>query len=59
MSLAAPEKTPDLLVALCNLLNLTSPAACSGNYGRLGVGAVITQVLANADVGGYDGQVGL
>ncbi|KAF9469756.1 sphingomyelin phosphodiesterase [Collybia nuda] len=56
VSLTVPEKTPDLLVALCNLLKLASPAACTDNYSRLGVGAVITQVLANADVGGYDGQ---
>jgi sphingomyelin phosphodiesterase len=55
MSLAAPEQTPDLYVALCNLLKLSS--TCSNNFGRLSVGAVITQVLANADVGGYDGQV--
>lgn len=27
-------------------------------YSILGLGSVITQVIANADVGGYDGQVG-
>jgi len=26
-------------------------------YSVLGLGSVITQVVANADVGGYDGQV--
>jgi sphingomyelin phosphodiesterase len=56
ISLAAPEQGPDLLVAHCNLTNL-SPT-CEATFGRRNLGAVITQVLANADVGGYDGQVG-
>lgn len=55
ISLAAPEQGPPLIVALCQLLKL-SPT-CAIIYGRPGVGAVITQVLANANVGGYDGQV--
>jgi sphingomyelin phosphodiesterase len=55
-SLAAPERGPDLLVAHCNLTSLSS--TCEATFGRRNLGAVITQVLANADVGGYDGQVG-
>lgn len=54
-ALAAPEQTPDLIVHICGIFKL-SPT-CDSVYGRLGVGAVITQVLSNADVGGYDGQV--
>jgi hypothetical protein len=56
ISLAAPERGPDLVVVLCGVYKLSS--TCEAIYGRLGVGTVITQVIANADVGGYDGQVG-
>jgi sphingomyelin phosphodiesterase len=55
ISLAAPERGPDLAVVLCGAFKL-SPN-CKENYGRQGIGAVITQVIANADVGGHDGQV--
>lgn len=55
ISLAAPERGPDLVVVLfCGFSNPSS--TCQATYGRLGVGTVITQVIANADVGGYDGQ---
>jgi hypothetical protein len=58
LSLAAPERGPDLVVVLCGVLKLSS--TCEATFGRhgTGMGAVITQVVANADVGGYDGQVG-
>jgi sphingomyelin phosphodiesterase len=58
VSLAAPERGPDLVVVLCGTLKLFS--TCEATFGRQGsgLGAVITQVVANADIGGYDGQVG-
>ncbi|KAF8230055.1 hypothetical protein L208DRAFT_1438751 [Tricholoma matsutake] len=54
ISLAAPERGPDLVVVLCGVLKLSS--TCEVTFGRSGLAAVITQVIANADVGGYDGQ---
>lgn len=54
VSLAAPEQGPKVVVALCELLKLSS--SCSTTHGRAGLGAVITQVIANMDAGGYDGQ---
>lgn len=58
LSLAAPERGPDLVVVLCSVLKLSS--TCEATFGMRGsgLGAVITQVIANADIGGYDGQVG-
>ena len=53
--MAAPEQGPALAVALCHKFNFNSD--CDTMYGKLGLGAVITQVVANADVGGFDGQV--
>lgn len=55
VALAAPEQTPDLLIETCNLLQLSS--TCNVTFGRANDGAVMTQVLSNADVGGFDGQV--
>ena len=55
ISLAAPEQGPDLVVALCQLRNLSRN--CQEIYNRQSLGSVITQVLANGDIGGYDGQV--
>lgn len=56
VSLAAPEETPNLAVQLCDKLDLSSN--CENQFGPLSLGSPLTQVLANADVGGYDGQVG-
>ena len=53
--MAAPEQGPDLAVAICNHFNFNSD--CATQFGRLGLGSVVTQVVANADVGGLDGQV--
>jgi hypothetical protein len=55
VSLAAPEQGPDLVIALCQRNKLSKN--CQETHGRNGFGSVITQVLANGDVGGYDGQV--
>ncbi|RDB29530.1 Sphingomyelin phosphodiesterase [Hypsizygus marmoreus] len=54
ISLAAPEQAPKLVVALCDFLKLSK--TCSATHGAQGLGSVITQVLANANVAGYDGQ---
>ncbi|OCH90081.1 hypothetical protein OBBRIDRAFT_812864 [Obba rivulosa] len=54
VSLAAPQETPNLVVLLCEKLDLSSN--CEDEFGPLTLGSTLTQVLANADVGGYDGQ---
>jgi sphingomyelin phosphodiesterase len=55
LALAAPEQGPDMAVELCNYFNFSS--TCGTQFSRLALGSVITQVVANADVGGVDGQV--
>lgn len=55
LSMAAPSQGPALFVFLCTLFNL-SPT-CSTTYARTGLGAVLTQVLANADAAGLDGEL--
>jgi sphingomyelin phosphodiesterase len=57
LALAAPEEGPNLAVELCLKFNFSTK--CGATYGRINLGSVITQVVANADVGGYDGQVTL
>ncbi|PPQ90943.1 hypothetical protein CVT25_008254 [Psilocybe cyanescens] len=55
ISLATPANGPAFFVQFCQTFNLAS--TCEVTYGRFtGVGSVLTQVVANADVGGYDGQ---
>lgn len=54
LALAAPDKTPTFLIALCNQLKLSND--CTAEFTLNGMGSVVTQVIANADVGGYDGQ---
>jgi sphingomyelin phosphodiesterase len=55
LALAAPEEGSTLAVELCKLADFSS--TCEEQYSELALGSVITQVVANADVGGYDGQV--
>ncbi|THH11063.1 hypothetical protein EW145_g904 [Phellinidium pouzarii] len=55
IALAAPEQGPALAVGLCEAFDESSD--CSTTVGPLALGNVITQVLANADVAGYDGQL--
>ncbi|KAI0319038.1 Metallo-dependent phosphatase [Amylostereum chailletii] len=52
---AAPEQGPALAIQLCKLFDLTS--TCEATYGPNALGSVVTQVLANANVGGFDGQM--
>ncbi|OCH87481.1 sphingomyelin phosphodiesterase [Obba rivulosa] len=52
--MAEPEQGPPLAVQICNQFNFNPN--CEGQYGILGAGSPITQAIANADVGGYDGQ---
>ena len=55
--LAAPEQGNNIEVALCLALGLSdSEEECELIYGAPGLGNVVTQVVSNADVGGYDGQ---
>ncbi|KAJ6486083.1 sphingomyelin phosphodiesterase [Mycena vitilis] len=55
LALAAPEQGPELAVQLCFHFKFSS--TCGTTYSRLALGSVITQVVANANVGGYDGQL--
>ncbi|KAL4241709.1 Sphingomyelin phosphodiesterase [Abortiporus biennis] len=55
LAMAAPEQGPELAVAICNHFNFNSD--CATQFGLLGLGSVVTQVVANADVGGLDGQM--
>ncbi|KAJ7473924.1 Metallo-dependent phosphatase-like protein [Mycena galericulata] len=55
--LAAPSQGATITVALCEVLGLESSAeACEVGFGQFGLANVLTQVISNADVGGYDGQ---
>ena len=55
LALAAPEQGPTLAVRLCDHFGFNKD--CTTAFGVETIGAVITQVVANADVGGLDGQV--
>jgi hypothetical protein len=55
LAMASPSQGPALAVALCHRFNFNSD--CDTMFGILGIGAIVTQVVANADVGGFDGQV--
>lgn len=55
LAMAAPSQGPALAVAICNQFNFRSN--CEDSFGLQTVGSIITQVVANADAGGLDGQV--
>ncbi|KZW00602.1 hypothetical protein EXIGLDRAFT_721370 [Exidia glandulosa HHB12029] len=55
LALAAPDLGPSLAVDLCEQFKFSS--TCGNQFSKLALGSVITQVVANADVGGYDGQL--
>ena len=57
LAMAAPEHGPALAVRLCENFNYASTVDCETTYGIYTLGSVMTQVIAAADVGGYDGQV--
>ncbi|KAF9486347.1 Metallo-dependent phosphatase [Pholiota conissans] len=55
VSMATPSNGPAFFTQFCNTFKLASN--CTVMYGQFsGIGSVITQVVANADTGGYDGQ---
>ncbi|WVQ76951.1 hypothetical protein IAR50_006630 [Cryptococcus sp. DSM 104548] len=51
----APQLIADLLVSLCNYYTFTTPTKCNV-YSANAQGPFYAQVLAYADIGGYDGQ---
>ncbi|EJD04893.1 uncharacterized protein FOMMEDRAFT_18613 [Fomitiporia mediterranea MF3/22] len=55
VALAAPEQGPAAVVAMCQAFKLSSN--CNTAFGPLALGSVITQVVARADVEGFDGQM--
>lgn len=57
VALAAPDKGPEFFIEFCTIAKLSS--TCKTMFGlSSGLGSIVTQVVANADVGGLDGQVG-
>ncbi|EJU00868.1 hypothetical protein DACRYDRAFT_116765 [Dacryopinax primogenitus] len=54
VALVTPESIPTLAVNLCNYFKFST--TCQNTYGPLALGQVLAQVLAAADVAGYDGQ---
>ncbi|KAI0673559.1 sphingomyelin phosphodiesterase [Trametes maxima] len=54
LALAAPEEGPAFAVRVCQHFNFNKD--CATQFGIFQLGSVITQVVANADVGGLDGQ---
>ncbi|KZT73118.1 Metallo-dependent phosphatase [Daedalea quercina L-15889] len=57
LAMAAPEQGPALSVRLCEYFNYSTTVDCETTYGINTLASVITQVIAAADVGGYDGQM--
>ncbi|GJJ12646.1 hypothetical protein Clacol_006890 [Clathrus columnatus] len=55
VALAEPSLIPQLGLMVCEQFQLANP--CVNTYSSTTLGPVIAQVLANADVGGYDGQL--
>ncbi|EIN13842.1 Metallo-dependent phosphatase [Punctularia strigosozonata HHB-11173 SS5] len=55
VALAAPEMGPELAVTLCDEFEFSN--TCGNQFSVLALGSVITQVVANADVAGLDGQL--
>jgi hypothetical protein len=51
-----PDMIPDAMVALCKVTKFASNASCEDSYSAGSFGAIWTQVLILADVGGLDGQ---
>ncbi|PPQ64241.1 hypothetical protein CVT24_008644 [Panaeolus cyanescens] len=54
VALASPSNGPQFLTEFCN--TLTTSTTCNITYDVSGIGSVLTQVIANADISGYDGQ---
>jgi len=56
VSLSTPSNGPAFFIEFCSTFKLSN--TCNVTYGQSsGIGSVLTQVVANADVAGYDGQV--
>jgi hypothetical protein len=51
-----PSMVPDAMVALCEATKFASNTSCVEKYAAANFGAIWTQVLYFADVGGMDGQ---
>ncbi|KAK3377756.1 Metallo-dependent phosphatase-like protein [Podospora didyma] len=52
----APTHLPGAMVFLCQLTKYKTDAACKNTYAASNFGATWTQILANADIVGLDGQ---
>lgn len=52
----APSYLPDAMVQLCQITEFSTNSTCESNYQAGNFGAVLTQVLAEADVAGLDGR---
>ncbi|KAF8589774.1 hypothetical protein K439DRAFT_1612572 [Ramaria rubella] len=56
LALTAPWEVPPLLIQLCNLVKFDAFGSCEGEFSANSDGQIATQLLANADVTGIDGQ---
>lgn len=52
----APSYLPDAMVELCQVTGFSTNATCQSTYEATSFGAVLTQILAKADVAGLDGR---
>lgn len=52
----APSYVPDAIVALCQATGFKSNSTCQTTYEANSLGALLTQVLAKAEVAGLDGR---
>ena len=55
VALAAPELGPIASEGLCNAFHLADD--CATTFGPFDIGAIVTQLIAKANVAGADGQV--
>ncbi|KAF8528594.1 Metallo-dependent phosphatase-like protein [Gautieria morchelliformis] len=56
LALTAPWEVPPLLIQLCNLVKFSAFGSCEQEFSANSDGQIATQLLANADVAGLDGQ---
>ncbi|KIJ51843.1 hypothetical protein M422DRAFT_157627 [Sphaerobolus stellatus SS14] len=56
LALTAPWEVSPLLIQICNLTNFSAFGSCEAEFSANSDGQIATQLLANADVAGLDGQ---
>ncbi|KAF8961980.1 Metallo-dependent phosphatase-like protein [Flammula alnicola] len=56
LALTAPWEVPPLLIEICNFVDFNAFGSCQDEFMANSDGQIATQLLANADVAGQDGQ---